>query len=184
HTTYSVLQTTLAEFGYSQPSEALLRQALRAMYRVSQMHWRLEPDALPTLDALRSAGHHLALISNAADDEDVQRLVDKAGLRPYFSLILTSAGEGIRKPKREIFMKALEFMGLPPERAVMVGDTLEADILGAINAGMRSVWITRRVENPQAQTNAYAVRPDAVIHTLAELPPLLACWEQRHHDGQ
>ena len=118
------------------------------MYQVSEAYWHMEAETLPALDDLRRQGYRLGLISNAADDANVQRLVDKAGLRPYFDVILTSAAQGIRKPHPRIFYTAPETWPAIPAQAVMVGDTLSADIQGAKNLGIYSVWVTRRVALP------------------------------------
>jgi HAD superfamily hydrolase (TIGR01662 family) len=125
------------------------------------------------LGALRKAGYRLGMISNASDDADVQALIDKAGVRPYFEVILTSAAVGIRKPNPRIFHMALERLGTSPGKTAMVGDTLGADILGANNAGMFSIWITRRADVPDNRAHLDTIRPDAVIDTLSDLPRLL-----------
>ncbi len=174
YTTAYIVRQLLAEWGYPEVSEATLRSGLKAMYSVSQSHWHPEADAVPTLETLRAQGYHLGLISNAGDDADVQALVDKARLRPYFDIILTSAAEGIRKPNPRIFHQALEHWGEAPSRAAMVGDTLGADILGAHNAGVASIWITRRADNPANRAHGDTIRPQARIAALDELPALLA----------
>jgi len=173
HTTFFILRNLLNEWGYPEVPDQILRQALKAMYAVSQAHWHLEPDTVPTLAALQKIGYRLGLISNAADDVDVQTLVDKAGIRPFFDKILTSAGEGIRKPNPRIFQKMLDFWGYSPEEVAMVGDTLGADILGAQNAGIFSIWITRRSNTPANHAHAGTIHADATIDTLEELPGLL-----------
>lgn len=173
YTTHYVLSTLLAEWGYPHVPESVLRPALDAMYAVTQAHWQAEPDAEPTLKALQQRGYRLGLISNAADDRDVQILVDKANLRHYFDMILTSAAEGIRKPNPLIFQKMLDQWGILPFRAAMVGDTLGADILGAHNAGMYAIWITRRAESPANQAHAATIHPDSTIPALSDLPGLL-----------
>jgi putative hydrolase of the HAD superfamily len=122
---------------------------------------------------LNAQGHRLGLISNAGDDADVQTLIDQSNLRGYFDIILTSAALGIRKPNPRIFQTALDHWGIPASRAAMVGDSLGADILGARNAGIYSVWITRRADTPANRSHEDTIRPDAVITTLAELIPLL-----------
>jgi 2-haloalkanoic acid dehalogenase type II len=177
HTTGYVLQALLTEWGSPPLPEAALRRALGEMYAVSQTHWKAEDDAAPTLERLLDGGYRLGLISNAGDDADVQRLVDNARLRPYFEVILSSAAYGIRKPNPRIFRHVLEAMDVPPGRAVMVGDTLGADILGARNAGLRSVWVTRRADTPGNRDHAATIQPDAQIAALAELPAVLAAWE-------
>ena len=173
YTTAYILRRVLADFGFPDVPDAVVRAALVDMYAVTQTYWKPEPDAHATLDTLRRKGYLLGLISNASDDADVQALVDNAGLRPYFELILTSAGEGIRKPNPQIFWTALETFDILPSRAAMVGDTLGADILGAQNAGLFSIWLTRRADTPANLAHADTIRPDATIHSLSELPGLL-----------
>jgi putative hydrolase of the HAD superfamily len=140
------------------------------MYAVTQSNWYPEEDAIPTLETLKRRGFHLGLISNAADDENTQTLIDKGGFRPYLEFILSSAAFGKRKPHPAIFKAALEHFGVKANQAVMVGDLKETDILGAHQTGMRSIWITRRVKN---KDTAIKVEPDAVVSTLSEIPGLL-----------
>lgn len=173
YTTAYLLSTLLAKYGYPQVPEALLRSALKAMYAVSQAHWQPEDDAIPILAALKERGYRLGMISNASDEDDVQTLVDKARLRPFLDFILTSAAVGVRKPNPRIFELALEKWGFPPERVAMVGDTLGADILGARNAGLFGIWITRRADVPANRAHAGTIQPDASIASLSELPGLL-----------
>jgi len=173
HTTAYLLRRLLAEFGYSELPSDIIQSALAAMYAVSQAHWIPEADTHTTLEQLQRQSYRLGLISNAGDDTDVQTLIDKAGLRPYFEIILTSAAEGIRKPNPRIFWTALDSLGIEPENAVMVGDTLGADILGAKNAGLFSIWITRRANSPANHAHQDTIKPDAKIATLKELPDLL-----------
>ncbi|HJW90897.1 MAG TPA: HAD family hydrolase [Anaerolineales bacterium] len=173
HTTAYVLGALLAEHGYPQIEPSVVRSALRSMYSVSQAHWQVEQEALPILSNLHAQGYRLGLVSNAADDEDVQVLVDKGGLRPVVEVIVSSAAVGIRKPSPKIFEQALNSLGVPASRAAMIGDSLGADILGAKNAGMFSIWITRRAEAPANQAHAETIHPDATIQSLSELPSLL-----------
>lgn len=172
-TTAYLLRTLLQDLGQPEPAPELVKSALRAFYAVSQSRWIPEEDALPTLDALREEGYRLGAISNASDDADVQLLVDRAGMRPYFDFVLSSAACGIRKPNPRIFHIALDNWGLPPEEAAMVGDTLGADILGARNAGLFSVWITRRAAKPGNRDHLDTIEPDATVTTLLELPSAL-----------
>lgn len=171
-TTAYLLRSLLSDLRYPAVSEPVIQRAIRVMYAVSQAHWLPEPDAQPTLQSLREQGYRMGLISNARDDQDVQMLIDKAGIREYFDVILTSAAQGIRKPNPRIFQRALQHWGARPERAAMVGDTLGADILGAHNAGIYSVWITRRVSPNQPHLDR--IIPDAQVESLSELPGLFS----------
>ncbi len=174
HTMAYILKTLLAELGFNSVGSQVIQQALAVMYAVSQAHWKPEEDSVPTLQKLQMGGYGLGLISNAADNADVQALVDQAGLRKYFDVILTSAAQGIRKPNPRIFHQALQHWGVAPTQAAMVGDTLGADILGAENAGIFSIWITRRADTPGNRAHRDTIQPQAEIETLSELPELFA----------
>jgi len=170
HTTTHILRTTLADWDYSEVTQDLVDSTMKSMYAVSQAHWYPEEDAHEMLGIFQDQGYHLAIISNAADDNDVQTLVDNANIRSYFELILSSAAVGIRKPNPRIFEIALEMMDVPNSQVAMVGDTLGADILGAQNADIYSIWITRRADNPSNRALANTIEPDMEIATLEELP--------------
>jgi HAD superfamily hydrolase (TIGR01549 family) len=172
-TTAHILRTLLAEHGYPSVSASVVEQALECLYQESQAYWKPEKDAQSTLTILKNRGYRLGVISNAGDDADVQNLIDKAGVRSFLDFILTSAAYGIRKPDPKIFHIALEQWGFLPQEVAMVGDTLGADVLGGKNAGLFTIWITRRVDTSGNHTHQDAIQPDAVIHTLAELPDLL-----------
>ncbi len=173
YTTAHILRTLLADMGQPSLSEEQMSRALRQLYAVSQAHWQAEEDALPTLDSLQAAGYRMGIISNASDDADVQTLVDKGGLRSYMDFVLSSAACGIRKPNPLIFQTGLAAWGFAPGEVAMVGDTLGADILGARNAGLYSIWITRRADKAANRDHAETIQPDATIRRLAELPGLL-----------
>jgi len=183
YSTAYILRSLLTEMGYPSVSEGLIRQALSAMYAVSQAHWKPEADAAPTLQALRAAGYCLGIISNAGDDADVQRLVDQGQLRSYFDFVISSAAMGIRKPNPRIFQLALDHWGLAPEQAAMVGDTLGADILGAHNAGLFSIWITRRADVKANRAHLDTIRPHATISALSEIPGLLQALGRETDDA-
>lgn len=176
YTSDQVLKEALRSNSYPKPPPDHLRQSLKVMYSVLQSHWFVEKDAAPMLTALRERGHHLAIVSNAADDDDVQTLVDNAKLRPYFDFILTSAVAGVRKPSPKIFEDALARWKARPEQAAMVGDTITADIAGANQMGIASVWIMRRADTPENRTFARIYPPRASIYALSELPGLLEHW--------
>lgn len=152
-------------------SDEDLQAALRSMYRITQANWFAEDDAIPVLEALKQRGFRLGVISNGADDLNTYALIDKVNIRTYFEYIISSAAFGKRKPHPGIFRAALEHFQVPAGQAVMIGDTFEADILGAQAVGMNSVWVTHRV---QKTTPRSEVRPDAVVSTLSEIPALLS----------
>lgn len=182
HTTLWVFNNLLVELGYPNTPPDVMRAALNALYAVSQQHWQREPDAILTLQTLLQQGYRLGLISNAGDAHDLYTLINRAQLHNFFEVIVVSAEVGIRKPNPQIFEQALAAMGNPPlTRVAMIGDTLGADILGAHNAGIFSIWITRRADTPQNREHIQHIQPKMTIETLAELPERLAGWDAPHN---
>ncbi len=172
-TTARLLMGFMKEKGFSSVSEEIIREALKNMYRVSQEHWQIEEDCLPMLEDLKTKGYQLGILSNASDDLDVQRLVDKSQIRKYMDFSLSSAACGIRKPDPRIFSIALDFWGYKNHEVLMVGDTLNADILGAKNSNIANVWITRRANKPDIKNSGNHIIPDNTIEALSELPSLI-----------
>lgn len=176
YTTAYLITQTLADMGLAAPPPAMLESARQAYYAYSETLYTLLPDVHATLRQLRAAGLKLGLISNASDNENVQRLIDQAQLREYFDPIIVSAAVGLRKPNPRIFDLVLKPWNLRPEACVMVGDTLGADILGAQLAGLRHVWLTAHADHPANHAHRGNILPEAEITQLAELPALLARW--------
>lgn len=172
-TTFKIFQNTVYEMGFLDTDAGLLRVAMDEFYRVTQTYWFIEEDTILTLDRLKEKGFLLGVISNAGDDWDVQTLINQAQMRDYFDAILSSASFGIRKPDKRIFYQMMRILQVEPENVIMIGDTLNADILGAINCGIYSIWITRRADSQVNQEYHGKINADAVISTLAELPLLV-----------
>jgi 2-haloalkanoic acid dehalogenase type II len=173
-TTYHfVLRELLKELGYAKVAEPTLRSALDAMFSVTQSNWVLEDDALDTIQKLKSNNYHLGIFSNAGDDKDVRDLVKNFGIHSHFDFVLTSAACFYRKPHARAFEIALAQWSIPPEDAVMIGDSLEADIFGAKNLGMQTIWITRRAQFNADERAAQRIQPDFSISDLNGLLPTL-----------
>ena len=171
-TTYSfVLRDVLADKGYGDIPETIIRNALDRLFAITQTNWALEEDTLPTLKKLEEDGYRLGLVSNAGDDQDVQQLARHFGISQYFDFILTSAACSYRKPHPRIFELALSNWYFLPSEAVMVGDNLDADIRGAKSAGLYAVWISRRAGPNNG--DPLPVPPDADLSSLNELPAVL-----------
>jgi putative hydrolase of the HAD superfamily len=178
YTAEMFLRDLLKEYGYNQVPAEIIKKAVAAQFAVSQAHWLPETDARPLLEQLKGAGYRIGLISNANDAQDVRTLIDKGNFAPFFEITLISAEVGLRKPHPGIFKLALDFFNARPEEAVMVGDTLGADILGANNLGISSVWISRRAEvRSDNLSHENTIQPRATISALSELPGLLHTWE-------
>lgn len=173
------MRWTFARFGLAAPSPALVAAAIDAFFAFEEEHWFAHPEAPTVLETLAARGLRLGLFSNATHDLFIQKLVDRLGFRPWLQPALSSARTGIRKPDPRAFAPILAAWDLPPEAVVMVGDTLEADILGARRAGMHSVWLQTR-EDARQEGQALddpipeePFAPDLTIERLADLPGAL-----------
>ncbi|MCQ6282987.1 HAD family hydrolase [Bacillus sp. EB600] len=99
-------------------------------------------DTFETLDALKGK-YQLLLLTNGSPDLQNTKLAITPELVPYFDQIVISGDFGKGKPDPSIFEHALSRMSLNKDEAIMVGDNLMTDILGASRAGIKSVWINR-----------------------------------------
>ena len=103
----------------------------------------LYDDTVPTLQHLRDAGLRLAIVSNW--DTPLNPLTERLGIAHYFDVIVASHDARVRsaKPDPHIFNYTLAAVGVSAAEAVHVGDTYEADIVGARNARIRPILIDR-----------------------------------------
>ncbi len=113
--------------------------------------------------------YRLGLVSNFDHPPTARRLLREFGIHDLFEVILLSADVPWRKPHREIFLQALARLGVSARDALFVGDTFEADILGAKSIGMDAAWVNRRGEDVPDEV----VDPDYVLSRLEDLGPLL-----------
>lgn len=113
------------------------------------------------------AYYPLHLITNGFGISQYQKL-RAAGLESFFSGIFISDELGMRKPNADIFEYAMEQVGASAAQSLMIGDSLEADIMGAQSVQMDQVWF-----NPENESNATKIQPTYEIHELLALPPLL-----------
>jgi putative hydrolase of the HAD superfamily len=124
------------------------------------------PDAAALLGALREDGVRVIVVSNW-DASLHERLVE-TGLDGLVDGALASAEVGSAKPDGAIFARALELAGSGPDETWHVGDSLEADVDGALAAGLRAALLVRDGDPPAVPAGVRVVR------SLAELPAVWA----------
>jgi len=127
------------------------------------------------LERLRGQGLTLAVISNTmrTPGTTLRKVLERYGLMASFTHATFSDEVGVRKPDPQIFALTLRALGVEPAAAVHVGDDAILDVLGARNAGLRTVQVT------SASLKALgAQRPDAAIPSLAGLPDAIAQLER------
>ena len=133
------------------------------------------PGAFTSVRWCKSKGLKVALVTNTLSrgDDEVWEDWRRFGLADAIDAVASSHSVGWQKPHRAIFERALELTGATAADTVMVGDRMDADILGAKRLGMRAVL--RRTESA-TRDRAVGVSPDAVVDDLTTLPDVLTAW--------
>jgi len=125
------------------------------------------PGAEEALERL-SKKYKLYLASNGTAKVQAGRLAS-ANISHYFQEIFVSQEIGANKPDILYFQRCFaKIPNFDAERSMMVGDSLTSDILGGIQAGMKTCWV-----NPNGKTHPENIRPDYEIKALWDLEALL-----------
>jgi putative hydrolase of the HAD superfamily len=127
------------------------------------------PNVLEVLTALKRR-YRLGVISNTvgSGDAELTEALDKAGMRQLIDALVTSRDFGKAKPDPAIYAEGARRLGVPLDETVMVGDRLDTDVAGALNAGIPGIWLRHpgAIEIP-------GIAPSHIIDGLAELPAWL-----------
>ena len=124
----------------------------------------LYPEVVPTLTALRVRGFVLGVISNHNDA--LRDILAYHGLSNFFDTVTYSQEAGAEKPDRRVFDLALQRANCQPGEALHVGDSYQADYIGATGVGMRAIWLNRLQAPPP--------EPCANVGDLRAILPLLS----------
>ena len=104
--------------------------------------WRRPiPGMLELVERLSARGTKMGVLTNS--EGRAKELVDTVGFGKYMSAVVDSGVEGIEKPDARIFARMAESLACRASDVVHVGDSFEADVLGALGAGMTPIWFLR-----------------------------------------
>ena len=157
-----VHELALRRIGFEGPIETLVRH-IREVATSAETHVPF-PDAEPTLTRLRNAGTSLHVISGHVDYLPI--IIANLGWSQLFETVTFTQEVGAQKPDPRVFRFALRRAGQEPADSVYVGDSWEADIVGASDVGMSAVWLNR--------AGLPAPAPCREIRTLRALEPPLS----------
>lgn len=149
-------------YKYSNDSAIVIESTL-AFCKEFMKYVRIDQDTVKILNELHKK-FKLGIVSNFAIPECVINLLKRDNIERFFSVIIVSGAVNTRKPNREIFQAALDFLKVDSSETIFVGDTLDADIKGAKDLGMTTIFIERRL-----QKNKDLIIPDINIKKLKEL---------------
>jgi putative hydrolase of the HAD superfamily len=125
----------------------------------------LFPDTIEVLQYLTNKGYQLHLITNGFEITQHAKL-KHSGLHVFFQHVITSEGSESLKPQKEIFEYAFKKTGAEVTESLMIGDTMDVDILGAMNVGMDQVHVNYNNSDQD-------LHPTYTIKTLLELKEIL-----------
>ena len=157
-----VWRAALAACGVEDPAQ--LERAEQEWARQERASLRLYPDVLPALEALERDGVRLGMVTNGASVVQRGKLA-AVGLADRFDPLVVSSDAGVMKPDPVIFEIALAAAGEPAAETWFVGDNLWHDMPGALEVGIRGLWLSRDGRSLPED----GPRPDAVLSSLAEL---------------
>ena len=135
---------------------------LNALYLKHQFEdIQLFDDVLPVLNVLQDY-YMMGLLSNG------NTYPERCGLGGYFQFVVLAQDYGIQKPDPRLFEIAIKRAGCTKRQLLHVGDSFQNDIIGAKQAGVRSVWLNR-----QREDNEMREQHDFEISSLRELTGVL-----------
>ena len=118
--------------------------------------------AIELLEALKNR-FRLHIITNGFDKVQ-QFKIENSGIESFFEFVFTAEKVGFKKPHPEIFIQSLKTVNTTAEASIMIGDSFEADILGALNQGMQAIHFNSH--NEEVHTKC------PIVYSLAELKAL------------
>lgn len=151
----------LALLDFKMEDEDLAKQMSIAFLERLPLKKNLFPYTIEILEYLNDKGYILHLITNGFDHVQHSKLAN-SNLRPYFQEIITSEASNSLKPHKAIFEYALAKSGAAISESIMIGDNLDADIQGGINAGLDTVFVNH-LNIPAS------IQPTYTIYSLKEL---------------
>ena len=146
-------------------NEALAREMGRVFLDLLPTRKLLFPDTIEVLEYLIDKKYKLHLITNGFEVTQHCKLKN-SGLDKYFIEVITSEGSNSLKPHKEIFDYAFQKANAVPEESIMLGDSIDVDILGAMNVGIDQVYINHLTKEPGIINDR---KPTYTVYSLKEL---------------
>ena len=152
--------------GERQELTALAEQMSEDFLHLTTAHFSLLEGAEELVRYLDKK-YPLTVVTNGFVEVQYEKF-DRSGLRDCFAHIVLREEVGCQKPNPRIYEEALRMNGISAEEAVMIGDSWNSDIQGAINAGIDQIWIRKSQDPlPEGQSATY------ILKSLAEVMEIL-----------
>ena len=155
----------------NQDLTALAEQMSEDFLNLTTAHFSLLPGAEDLVRYLAKK-YPLTVVTNGFVEVQYEKF-DKSGLRECFAHIVLSEEVGCQKPNPRIFEEALRMNGLQAEDVVMIGDSWNSDIQGAINAGIDQIWIRKNKEQGTKSQDTTEQTATYIVQSLSEVKRIL-----------
>jgi len=174
------ISAALQSLGYDVvPEDPRISSAIEAYFSAFLDFCHPIPGTVAMLETIR-ASYRLGLLSNFTHAPAAIKLIDHLGLRDFFEVVLISGQIGYRKPHPMVFRKLMDSLGVDGSSLLYIGDDPEADIQGALNAGIQPIWFTYARDRKSPLPPGAASDPSQIpapdipsISSWAELPIIL-----------
>ncbi|MHA1973333.1 MAG: HAD family hydrolase [Candidatus Hodarchaeales archaeon] len=139
---------------------SIVKEPIKIYFENLNSHLHIFEGLHKTLDYLKSKEYRLIMVSNHSYPSHGEEVLRRFRLRQYFDRVVFSGNIGYRKPSKKIFSYALDGLSFKSRKNVIhVGDDFIADIEGAIDFGLRAIWIknnhfTKRVAESSLEFQA------------------------------
>ncbi len=150
-------------------SEEIIKKAIEIRMNFFLTNTVPRPDAVPALEWAQGAGYRLGLITNCTIE--LPEIWHRHSLAKYFPSPVFSSVERVRKPKREIFMRACEKLNVQPAACVYIGDGDDHEMEGAATVGMTPILVVDK--DPNSFRRHPQPKMDNNVETLRDLPALV-----------
>jgi len=143
------------------PVKQFIIDKLIGLWNKNRMLAKPYPETIAVLTALKEKGYKLVLVSNT--DQLIDQVIERLDLAKYFDAMIFSYETGTLKTDKAFIEAALKKVSAKKTEALLVGDSVETDMVGAENAGIKAVLIDRKNKREH----------DPKIATLEELPAFI-----------
>jgi putative hydrolase of the HAD superfamily len=172
------ISTALAKLGHEvSPDNPHISAAVETYFSAFIQYAKLIPGTKEMLTTLRQ-NYRIGLLSNFTHPPAATQIIAELDLEPFFDVVLISGDLGYRKPHLSVFEALIDQLGVEKEEIAFVGDDPEADVAGALRAGLQPVWTTYVRDNnitpaPGVVGNGQT-DPDPTVPRISQWKDLLA----------
>jgi HAD superfamily hydrolase (TIGR01662 family) len=171
-TTSRILEEVFARLGILGLRHWVMEDLVRDFFEPEIKSWVVYDDTLSILSSLKSQGYRLGIVSNARSHWAVIEIMRRLGIDWFFNTTVTSAKFGLRKPRPEIYLKAMRDLGSNIGSTVMIGNSLDTDVIGAKRLKTKALYLEREIPDQRP------VEPDATLKSLSDILEVINKWKE------